>query len=343
MSTYALLQCFCCLVLCYMQSSGHSINITNYSEIDFPGPVPPGGHADSCVAAYRRLAGMACEDVESLDSRILLQHCSPEDGRAHGTIAFYYNSSSEGQQVYRVRITGPEILLPDILYCGNKAAYAEYTAFTPGPYHAEILHLYENFSYTQQHPALKLQILVGEHDFLVPVAQRKMAGYPRSGPALLAKGRWLVSPEHHQAFHHTCVTRNTTNTCSEAVLTLSHRPNDTALRWQPIFSPRLAREQDIDTRSCFANKRVCFSGDSNVRHLYNGFVTLSEGQGQAHEYWQAFRLDREALQSAFSSYQLDGWLDSEVMAANCSVLFVNVGQVRLSRGLLCTNFAPASG
>lgn len=80
-----------------------------------------------------------------------------------------------------------------------------------------------------------------------------------------------------------------------------------------------------------------------MRHAYNGFATLSEGQGQAHEYWQAFRPDRHALQSAFSSYQPDGFLDSKVMAANCSVLFVNVGQVRLFRDLLCTYFAPASG
>ena len=295
---------------------------------DFTGPVPPGGHADPCVAAYRRLAGSACEQIVSLDPRILLQHCYPEDARGHGTIAFYFNSSSEGQQVFRVRITGPEILLPDILYCGHKAAYAEYTAFTPGPYHAELLHLYEDFSYRQQHPALKPQIFLGEHDFLVPTAHRKLGGHPRSGPALLAKGRWLVSPEHHQAFRETCITENTTNTCNEAVLTLSHRPNDTALRWQPYFSPRLARDQDIDTRSCFANKRVCFSGDSNMRHAYYGFVTLSEGQGQAHEYWQAFRPDREMLQAAFSSYQANGFSDGKVMAANCSVLFVNVGQVR---------------
>lgn len=95
---------------------------------------------------------------------------------------------------------------------------------------------------------------MGEHDFLVPAAHRKLPGYPRSGPALLAEGRWLVSPEHHQAFQQTCITKNTTNTCNQAVLTLSHRPNDTALRWQPHFSPHLAREEDIDTISCFANK-----------------------------------------------------------------------------------------
>lgn len=118
MSAYALLQCFCCLTLCYVQSSGHSIS--KYSEVDYPGPVPPSGHAESCVAAYRRLAGMACEQIESMDPRILLQHCHPEDGHAHGTIAFYFNSSSEGQQVFRVRMTGPEILLPDILYVGTK-------------------------------------------------------------------------------------------------------------------------------------------------------------------------------------------------------------------------------
>ena len=331
LSSYALLQYFCCSSL---QHGGHSVSVN--SEVDFPGPVPPGGRAESCVAAYRRLAGMTCEQIESLDPRISLQRCYPEDGHAHGTIAFYSNAvhPAEGQQVFRLRITGPEILLPDITYCGGQVAYAEYAALAPGPYRAEILHLYEDFSYRSPHPALKLQILLAEHDFFVRAAHRKLAGYPRSGAALMAKGRWVVAPDLHQAFQQTCVTQNTTNTCKQAIVTLSHHPNDTALRWQPYFSPRLAREQDIDTRSCFAGKRVCFSGDSNVRHAYNGFVTLSEGQGQAHAYWQASRPDRHIEPSVFSTYQPNGFLDSQLTPENCSVLFVNVGQVRLPKAWL---------
>ena len=75
---------------------------------------------------------MDCEDIQSLDPRIVVERCYNQKADAHGVIAFYVNASSRNQQVFRARIIGPNILLPSILYCGNSAAYAEYTAYTPG-------------------------------------------------------------------------------------------------------------------------------------------------------------------------------------------------------------------
>lgn len=315
----------CCLMLCCVQSRGH--NFSGASETDFPGLVPPGGQAESCVAAYRRLSHLHCEGVESTDPSITVQRCYQEAGDAHGVIAFHSNTGSAGQQVYRLRITGPEILLPDILYCGDSAAYAEYTAFTPGDYRAEILHLYEDFSYASSHPALKLQMVLGELDFYVSAPPRKTAGYPQSGLAMLTSGRWVVSAKHHRAFHRTCVTESDKfDACSEAVRTLSSDTDDTLLHWQPHFCPRLAREQDLDLRACLANKRVCFSGDSQMRHAYNGFVALSDGRAQAADYWHNLRHnDHSVLESRFSSYQSNVW-GNEVATENCSILFFNVGQ-----------------
>lgn len=45
---------------------------------------------------------------------------------------------------------------------------------------AELLHLYEDFSYRQQHRALKPRIPPGEHDFLIQAAQRIPAGHTKS-------------------------------------------------------------------------------------------------------------------------------------------------------------------
>ena len=125
----ALLPYAYCLVLanCCRQSSGQTMSAFVY---DFPGPVP-GGSSQSCVRAYRRVARMDCEDIQSFDPRILVRRCYFGKADAHGVIAFYADANSTNQQVFRARITGPEVVLPGILYCGHSAAYAEYTVPTP--------------------------------------------------------------------------------------------------------------------------------------------------------------------------------------------------------------------
>ena len=329
LSSHVLLQQACGLILFCVRSSGHGV--PNASVFDFPGLVPHSGNAVSCVAAYTRIAGMRCEHVESTDPRIDLKRCYQEAGDAQGFIAFYVNTDSAGQQVFRLRITGPEIHLPDIQYCGHGAAFAEYTLFTPGVYHAEILHLYENFSYATSHPALKPQILLGAHGFSVLAPHRMMAGDLQSGLAMLTSGRWVVSSKYHQAFHTTCVTEGDTyDACSEAVRNFSSDTDNTHLRWQPHLWTRFGREQDFDVGACLGNRRICFSGDSQMRHAYNGFVALSERGDIAHDYWQDLSGKKNVKESGFCSYQSDGWV-GELATDNCSVIFVNVGQVRLKR------------
>lgn len=221
-------------------------------------------------------------------------------------------------------------MLPGILYCGHSAAYAQYNACTSGDYHAEILHLYENFSYSLSHPALKPQILLAEHNFSIQATHHVSVGHPQCGPALLADGRWVVSHKLSRAFHTTCVTESRSfDACSKAVRILSRDTDDALLHWQPHLCSRLAREQDLDIRACLDKRRICFSGDSQMRHAYNGFVALSEGGGRAHEYWQDWDFNKLIGKSAFSSYQFDAWAQ-ELATDNCSVIFVNVGQVRPS-------------
>ena len=339
MAVFQLSSCWCCsqrgprwllpyaycllLANCCRQSCGHNMSASVY---DFPGPVP-GGNEESCVSAYRRVAGLDCGNIESLDPRIVVQRCYVEKADAHGVIALYVNASSTNQQVYRVRITGPEVLLPSILYCGHSAAYAEYTVFTPGPYHAEILHLYEDFSYGAPHPALKLHILLAEHDFSIQAAHRITAGHSQCGPALLADGRWVVSDRFLRSFHTTCVSESDTfDACSEAVRTFSTDTSDSHMHWQPNLCPRLARESEIDTEACLSNKRICFSGDSHIRHAHNGFVALSEGRACAAEYWRNFgHNNHTVLESLYSSFQSNVWGD-DVATEGCSAVFVNFGQ-----------------
>ena len=328
LSFHLLLLQVCCLLFSCRHS--RTQNLLNPSASDFPGPVPSGS-AESCDSVYTRVAGLTCEGIQSSDPRILLQRCYVKAGDAHGVIAFYVNTTNlEEQQVFRVRITGPNILLPGILYCGHSAAYAQYNASTSGDYHAEILHLYENFSYSLPHPALKPQILLARHNFSIQAKHHLSAGHTQCGPALLADGRWEVSHKLWRAFHTTCVTEGRSfDACSEAVRTLSRDTDDTLLHWQPHLCPRLAREQDLDIRACLDKRRVCFSGDSQLRHAFNGFVALSEGGGRPHEYWQDWDFNKLIGKSAFSSYQFDAWAQT-LATDNCSVIFVNVGQVRPS-------------
>ena len=81
----------------------------------------------------------------------------------------------------------------------------------------EILHLYEDFSYGAQHPALKTHVLLAEHDSLIQAAHRVPAGHTQCGPEFLADGRWVVSNNLSSSFHTTCVSQSDTfDACSEA-------------------------------------------------------------------------------------------------------------------------------
>ena len=190
------------------------------------------------------------------------------------------------------------------------------------------MHLYEDFSYGAQHPALKLHILLAEHDFSIQAAHRTPAVHTQCGPALLADGRWVVSDRLLRSFHTTCVSDSDTfDVCSEAVRALSLDISDSHMHWQPNLCPRLARESEIDTEACLRNKRICFSvTDSQIRHAYNAFVTLSEpvGRAQAADYWHLGN-QHTVLESLCSSYQSNVGGD-EVAIEGCSALFVNIGQ-----------------
>lgn len=105
LSSHTLLLQVCCLLFCCRHSSTQ--NVLNTSVYDFPGPVPSGS-AESCVSVYTHVAGLTCEGIQSSDPRIVLQRCYVKAGDTHGVIAFYVNTTNlEKQQVFRVRITGP--------------------------------------------------------------------------------------------------------------------------------------------------------------------------------------------------------------------------------------------
>lgn len=119
---------------------------------DYDGLVPALSKSFSCLDAALLAQTLECEKEFSSSDRVSVERCSK--GRGSGSGLFVLCSKRRcrngeeaedpvgeaipGQDVFRIRLTGPEIHRLDILYCGRDLAYAQYALAEPGGYHAEV-------------------------------------------------------------------------------------------------------------------------------------------------------------------------------------------------------------
>jgi hypothetical protein len=114
--------------------------------------------ADSCTVLQQQ--ANEADKCTRLDSResLLILFCS-RHGNTESTLLIYRLSPAGGhwidtgltqpsglRNIYRVRVVGQEVLQPAVKYCGN-VAVAAFKVGYPGPYHLEVLQLYQGFSY----------------------------------------------------------------------------------------------------------------------------------------------------------------------------------------------------
>ena len=122
---------------------------------DYEGLVPTLSESLSCLDAALLAQVLSCQKVNTSSSRVSLERCS-SGGGGGGAGLFVICSkprcrqgweavgnleadAAPGQDVFRVRLVGPEVHLLDILYCGRDLAFAQYALAEPGAYHAEVL------------------------------------------------------------------------------------------------------------------------------------------------------------------------------------------------------------
>ena len=125
---------------------------------DYEGLVPTLSDSLSCLDAALLAQVLDCQEMNTTSAKVSLERCSGGAGAGSGAGLFVMCSkprcrqgwevagdleadTAPGQDVFRVRLVGPEVHLLDVLYCGQDLAFAQYALAEPGAYHAEVLHM----------------------------------------------------------------------------------------------------------------------------------------------------------------------------------------------------------
>ena len=134
----------CCLSACRARSVAASE--------DYDGLVPALSGSFSCLDAALLAQTLECQEVPTSSDRVSVERCSKGSDSGSGLFVLCSNRRCRngedaedlleeamlGQDVFRIRLTGPEIHRLDILYCERDLAYAQYALAEPGSYHAEV-------------------------------------------------------------------------------------------------------------------------------------------------------------------------------------------------------------
>ena len=121
---------------------------------DYEGLVPTLSESLSCLDAALLAQVLECQAVNTTSARVSLERCSSGAGAGAGLFVMCSKprcrqawdaagdleaDAAPGQDVFRVRLVGPEVHLLDVLYCGRDLAFAQYALAEPGAYQAEVL------------------------------------------------------------------------------------------------------------------------------------------------------------------------------------------------------------
>jgi hypothetical protein len=264
-----------------------------------------------------------------------------------GRIIFLDTSESRVlTRVYRAKMVGPEAFLLPITYCNTQLATATYSVTIPGAYTLELLQLFHSFSYNLLSPMLR------DFSLLPALLAINITGVHHSAPAAGrtscsgascplcrtadAPGRWLVHPKLAPFLATTCnpspgtpFCHNTSEANRSGLFSTSGEPT---MRWQP-YGCSLRAPSDV--AACKAQlPNVCFVGDSQMRHLFNGFVrpefnlkvswpgtTGRQGADKSTVHHPTYQFFRISWGHEFAKLNI----------TRCSSLVINLGQWHISK------------
>lgn len=140
------LHAFFFLVYAYTASALQPFHVLQTDEI--AASLAP--NDNRCFNFFKQAASLRCTELDLAydwpSPDVVVAQC--ESSPAHGFFIIQRKGNfMPGQDVYRLRISGPEIFLLDVLYCGQTLVYAPYSLQVAGSYAVEIFHLYSNFNF----------------------------------------------------------------------------------------------------------------------------------------------------------------------------------------------------
>lgn len=155
-----------------------------------------------------------------------------------------------------------------------------------------------------------------------------------------------VAGDLRRVFLPTCIPDGCGGNCSATYeKTCGGAPFLTAvgnLRWQPSNCDLLPFPELVKATRCSERRFVCFVGDSQTRHLHNGYVRLMTGQ-QPPAVWNNSAHGKFVAVSNASRYLLNKWGDAawsqDKELSRCTDIVVNFGQWPASN-LVKTPVAP---
>ena len=166
-----------------------------------------------------------------------------------------------GQDVFRVRLIGHEILLLDMHVCNNSLVVAPYEVLIGGAYHVEVMHLFQNFTLAAhpQHQPVDAMLLASLTLVFYSADEAWGCAWERDYPLCSsgeAQGRWTVRHPSllgnlsrcHPADHKGPASAD--GACRHVMRGLA--VNKSAIRgieWQP-YACRLAAPHEFDRQAC---------------------------------------------------------------------------------------------
>jgi hypothetical protein len=264
-----------------------------YNSDAIPSSFRPSGDRDgqACNLAYHHIniPSNSCSYLPP-SPRIAAQNvsvvlCSNAHLSGAGRVIFLDTSPQRRAmtRIYRAKMVGPEAFLLPITYCSTQLATASYVVTMPGTYSLELLQLYDQFSYDEITPMLPdFSLLPGTIPIEVTTPHKATAHTSCTAalcplcPTADAPGRWLLHPKVAPILSTTCNPSPGTPQCHRSAAANNsglYSAGEPVMRWQP-YGCNLRPASDI--AACRARvKRVCFVGDSQMRHLMNSFINPS--------------------------------------------------------------------
>jgi hypothetical protein len=325
-----------------------------------------GGSFRRIVAPYNSLACSTVSVLPQYADRIQIKHCPSSDRAGVFVITHQVRRGQKTRAdplatlsdvdslatgacqaargpVYRIRITGAEILTLFPRAKGDSFS-AEYQLYSRGLFHAEILQLYDDFSFCHN-PSLNRDIFVGRHVWHVHAAAQgeigpcnTTTGCPACPPvpaAVPLRGRWFANTSSLKTASllrelertHEFGTNAKPGPASSTVA-MSVPIEASELRWQPLeectVAPTVGNVAAWRSVCDGVGRTVCFAGDSQMRHTYamaNAILSKQTISVTGQTY-------RTIPASSWSRY-IGLKFGEEVESADfksCSRLLINIGQ-----------------
>jgi hypothetical protein len=327
-----------------------------YTPTTIPSSLRPSSDDSAAcnVAFYHLNAPDACTNISLSSSNNATTHnlavlfCTrPSQHAALGSVIFLDTSHPRptATRVFRARLIGPEALVLPMTYCSVQMAVATYAVATAAQYTLELLQLYGSFTFSDVTPMLRDIRLAKVSVDLAPATPHGRAGRhiaqqapcEGSGCPLCrtadAPGRWLLAPEAAPLLSASCRPTAGAPDChlSGAVTASPADLNDALMRWQPYGCSLLPPSAHSACRARL--QHVCLFGDSQMRHLFNGFVNPSFNTNVSAWYGGLGpQSDKEQYSLPTYSYipMMWGHEFGAYDLANCSTIVANFGQWPLS-------------